>query len=73
MGRQEQPLVQCSVCPRRFRGRVYSGPRFCSPACRQQAYRDRLGNARVTKPALDGAAGDAQGLGNLPVGPTIDP
>ena len=77
MGRRlEQPLVQCSICPRRFRGRVYSGERYCSPSCRQRAYRDRqqrLRNARVPKPSLDGGARDAQGLGDGPVGSAADP
>ena len=70
MARLEHPLIQCAICPRRFRGRSYGGSRYCSPACRQQAYRDRLGNA---KPALDRAPRDAQGPGDLPIGAPVEP
>ena len=70
MARLEHPLVQCSVCPRRFRGRAYGGERYCSASCKQQAYRQRL---RDAKPPLDSAPRDAQGLGDLPIGAPVEP
>ena len=73
MPRLEHPLIQCAICPRRFRGRAYGGPRYCSPACRQQAHRQRLRDAREAEPALGGRPGDAQGLGDLPVAAPVDP
>jgi hypothetical protein len=47
--REERPMQQCRICGLAFRGSRQDA-RFCSPACRQKAYRHRQAEPELATP-----------------------